>query len=89
MDFVRAQSLGLLSRLFHLGKLARAAVARRQQAGREEEGRRRAQQSHYKAYIRGRGIPRAEEIFAMQLYSLLRLLRVEILIIIFMVGCAI
>ena len=64
LDFIRAQSLSLLSRLCHLGEGARVAVARRQQAGREEEGRRREQQAHYQAHIRGRGILRGGEIFA-------------------------
>ena len=51
LDFVRAQSLCLLSRLCHLGEGAQAAVARRQQA-------------HYQAHIRGRGVIRAGEMFA-------------------------
>ena len=63
LDFIRAQSLCLLSRLCHLGEGARGAVARRQQAGREEEARRREQQAHYQAHIRGRGILRGGEIF--------------------------
>ena len=63
LDFVRAQSLCLLSRLSYLGEGARAAVARRQQAGREEEARRRDQVAHYLAHIRGRGVERAGEIF--------------------------
>ena len=47
LDFVRAQGLCLLSRLCHLGEGARAAVARRQQAGKEEEARRREKTAHY------------------------------------------
>ena len=63
LDFVRAQGLCLLSRLCHLGEGARAAVARRQQAGREEEARRREQTAHYLAHVQGRGVRRAEEIY--------------------------
>ena len=61
LDFVRAQ--GLLSRLCHVGEGARAAVARRQQAGREEETRRREQSAHYLAHVQGRGLTRAGDIF--------------------------
>ena len=63
LDFARAQGLCLLSRLCHLGEGARAAVARRQQAGREEEARRREQTAHYLAHVQGRGVRRAEEIY--------------------------
>ena len=63
LDFVRAQGLCLLSRLCHLGEGARAAVARRQQAGREEEARRREQTAHYLAHVQGRGVRRAGEIY--------------------------
>ena len=45
------------------GEGARAAVARRQQAGRGEEARRREQTAHYLAHVQGRGVRRAEEIF--------------------------
>ena len=54
---------GLLSRLAHLGDGAQAAAVRRQQAGREEKGRRRDQMAHYLAHIRGRGVNRAGEVF--------------------------
>ena len=63
VDFVRAQALCLFSRLAHLGDGAQAAAVRRQQAGREEEGRRRDQVAHYLAHIRGRGVNRAGEVF--------------------------
>ena len=63
LDFVRAQGLCLLSRLCHVGEGARAAVARRQQAGREEEARRREQSAHYLAHVQGRGLTRAGDIF--------------------------
>ena len=46
LDFVRAQDLCLLSRLCHLGD---GAVARREQADREEEARRNEQTAHYLA----------------------------------------
>ena len=59
LDLLRAQSLCLLSRLCHLGEGAWEAVARRQQAGREEKVR-REHQAHYQAHIRGRGILRGE-----------------------------
>ena len=65
LDFVRAQSLCLLSRLTYLGEGARAAAGRRQQATREEEERRRVQLAHYWAHVRGRGVPRAGEIYAL------------------------
>ena len=57
LDFVRAQGL------CHVGEGARAAVARRQQAGREEETRRREQSAHYLAHVQGRGLTRAGDIF--------------------------
>ena len=63
LDFVRSQGLCLLSRLCHVGEGARAAVARRQQAGREEETRRREQSAHYLAHVQGRGLTRAGDIF--------------------------
>ena len=31
----------------------------------EEEERRRVQQAHFEAHVRGRGVPRAGEIFAL------------------------
>ena len=63
LDFARAQGLCLLSRLCHLGEGARAAVARRQQAGREEEVRRREQTAHHLANVQGKGLRRAGEIY--------------------------
>ena len=66
VDFVRAQALCLFSRLAHLGDGAQAAALRRQQAGQEEEGRRREQIAHYIAHIRGRGVNRAGEVFVQQ-----------------------
>ena len=63
IDFVRAQSLCLLSRLCNLGPGARAAAGRRQEASRGEEARRREQVAHFLAHIRGRGVGRAGEIF--------------------------
>ena len=65
LDFVRAQSLCLLSRLSFLGEGARAAAGRRQQATRDEEERRRVQLAHYWAHVRGRGVPRAGEVYAL------------------------
>ena len=65
LDFVRAQSLCLLSRLSFLGEGARAAAGRRQQATREEEERRRVQLAHYWAHVRGWGVPRAREVYAL------------------------
>ena len=64
LDAVRAQSLCLLARLCYLGEGAHAAADRRQQAAREEEGRRRDQMAHYLAHIRGRGVTRAGEAFS-------------------------
>ena len=65
LDFVRAQALFLLSRLTFLGEGARAAAGRRQQATREEEERRRVQLAHYWAHVRGRGVPRAGEVYTL------------------------
>ena len=65
LDFVRAQALCLLSRLTFLGEGARAAAGRRQQATREEEERRRVQLAHYWAHVRGRGVPRAGEVYTL------------------------
>ena len=64
LDAIRAQSLCLLARLCYLGEGAHAAADRRQQAAREEEGRRRDQMAHYMAHIRGRGVSRAGEVFS-------------------------
>ena len=47
----------------NLGDGARAAAERRQQAGREEEWRRREALAHFHAHIRGRGVARAGEVF--------------------------
>ena len=47
----------------HLGEGARAAVARRQQAGREEEARRREQTAHWLAHVQGRGVRRAGDVY--------------------------
>ena len=64
LDAIRAQYLCLLARLCYLGEGAHAAADRRQQAAREEEGRRRDQMAHYMAHIRGRGVSRAGEVFS-------------------------
>ena len=47
LEFVKAHSLCLLSRLCHLGEGAQAAADRRGRAAREEEERRRVQAAHY------------------------------------------
>ena len=47
LDANRALSLCLLTRLCYLGEGAHAAEDRRQQAAREEVGRRRDQMTHY------------------------------------------
>ena len=65
LDFVRAQALCLLTRLTYLGDGAGAATRRREQVALEEEERRRVQQAHFEAHVRGRGVPRAGEIFAL------------------------
>ena len=63
IEFVKAHSLCLLSRLCHLGEGAQAAADRRGRAAREEEERRRVQAAHYWAHVRGRGAPGAGEVF--------------------------
>ena len=63
LDFVRAQALCTIARIGQLGEGARAAGQRRQQATREEEGRRREREAHYLAHIRGRGVDRAGDIY--------------------------
>ena len=63
LTFVKAQALCLRARLANLGDGARAAAERRQQAGREEEWRRREALAHFHAHIRGRGVARAGEVF--------------------------
>ena len=63
LDAVRAQSLCLLDRLCYLEEGAHTAADRRQQAGRDEEGRKRDQLDHYLAHIRGTGVTRAGEVF--------------------------
>ena len=65
LDFVRAQALCLLTRLTYLGDGAGGAARRREQVAWEEEERRRVQQAHFEAHVRGRGVPRAGEIFAL------------------------
>ena len=59
LDCVRAEATCLLARVCLLGEGAKAAAQRRQQAGREEEGRRRVEAAHFQAHVRGRGRPRA------------------------------
>ena len=63
IEFVKAHSLCLLSRLCHLGEGAQAAADRRGRAAREEEERRRVQAAHFWAHVRGRGAPGAGEVF--------------------------
>ena len=65
LDFVRAQALCLLTRLTYLGDGAGSAARRREQATWQEEERRRVQRAHFEAHIRGRGVPRAGEIFSL------------------------
>ena len=63
LDFVRSNALCVLARIGQVGGGARAAAQRREQAGREEEARKRERMAHYLAHIRGRGVNRAGEIF--------------------------
>ena len=65
LDFIRAQALCLLTRLTYLGDGAGSAAQRREQVTWQEEERRRVQRAHYEAHIRGRGVPRAGEIFSL------------------------
>ena len=65
LDFVQAQALCLLTRWTYLGDGASSAAQRREQVTWQEEERRRVQRAHYEAHIRGRGVPRAGEIFSL------------------------
>ena len=65
LDFVQAQALWLLTRWTYLGDGASSAAQRREQVTWQEEERRRVQRAHYEAHIRGRGVPRAGEIFSL------------------------
>ena len=47
-----------------MGDGASSAAQRREQVTWQEEERRRVQRAHYEAHIRGRGVPRAGEIFS-------------------------
>ena len=62
-SFVRAQALCLLARLGQLGPGARVAAERRKEARRAETTRRRDNQAHWLAHVRGRGLGRAGMIF--------------------------
>ena len=62
LDFVRSNALCVLARIGQVGGGARAAAQRREQAGREEEARKRERMAHYLAHVRGRGVNRAGEI---------------------------
>ena len=64
LDFVRSNALCVLARIGQVGDGARAAAQRREQAGREEEARRRERMAHYLAHVRGRGVNGAGNIFA-------------------------
>ena len=46
-------------------KTENGAARRREQVALEEEERRRVQQALFEAHVRGRGVPRAGEIFAL------------------------
>jgi hypothetical protein len=59
LDFVRANALCVLARIGQVGGGARAAAQRRDQAGRDEEARKRERMAHYLAHVRGRGVYRA------------------------------
>ena len=61
--FIRAQSLCLVNRLGFLGDGAKAAAERRDLAKRLEVGRRREQQAHYQAHVRGMGLSRVGQTF--------------------------
>ena len=63
LDFVRSNALCVLTRIGQVGGGAQAAAQRREQAGREEEARKRERMAHYMAHVRGRGVRRAGEIF--------------------------
>jgi hypothetical protein len=68
LDFVRANALCVLARIGQVGDGARAAAQRREQAGREEEARKRERMAHYLAHVRGRGVDRAGEVFSHRNY---------------------
>ena len=63
LNFIRAQSLCLLSRLCNFGSKAKAAAGRREAAKRANELRRREIMSYYMANFRGRGLNRQGSIF--------------------------
>ena len=62
--FIRAQSLCLLNRLGFLGEGAKAAAGRRDLAKSLEERRKRERVAHFEAHIRGRGLSRVGQPFA-------------------------
>ena len=63
LDFVRAQTLCLITRLCHLGEGAKEAAHRRQVAAGEVEEARGEQNAHFRAHIRGREGRRVGEIY--------------------------
>ena len=48
LDFVRAEAMCLLARVCLLGRGTMEAAKRRDQAGREEEARRRVERAHFR-----------------------------------------
>ena len=63
-SFIRAQNLCLLNRLGFLGEGAKAAAGRRDLAKRLEERRKRERVAHFEAHVRGRGLSRVGQPFA-------------------------